>query len=542
MRLIDVYPARGTFAPGERIDLAVEVETPAPASVVIRLSVYHLATLIDQRTVAVPLDSGRQRVALDWQPPPIAPRGYGAEVELVVADAVLATASAAFDVLDHWTQAPRYGFLTDFAPARGAVDETLSELARFHINGVQFYDWLYRHDHLLPPSDEFTDPLGRPLSLVTVRALIDAAHRHGIAAMPYAAVYAASPEFYRVHPDWGLCHVDGRPFRFADGFLFYMNPAPDAPWTRHLLDQYAALLRALDFDGIHIDQYGDPIAARDAAGRVVHLDHAFLAFVDSAAVHAEQFRPHPAVVFNCVGNWPIETIARSRADFMYIEVWKPYTQWRDLWRLLVEAQRLSAKPVVLAAYIDPTHEHNVRLADAIIFASGGGHIELGERGGLLADPYFPKYGRVSDGLRATLRAYYDFAVRYENVLALGTQDATDEWAERVTIGGTPIGLRHTYDAIWPIVREGAGFTAISLINLVGLTGGDWMEIVNDAPLSHESIVVRLSVDRLIETAWSASPDGDSPHAQYVELRKQGSEVVVEVPGLHWWTLLVLNWE
>jgi len=542
MRLIDLYPTRGAFAPGEPIELAAEIETPAPASAAIRLSVFHLASLIDERTIPVALGAGRQRIALDWQPPPIAPRGYGADVELIVADQASATASTAFDVLNHWTQAPRYGFLCDFTPGRNNAPETLDELARFHINGVQFYDWQYRHDQPLSPSDEFTDPLGRRLSLATVRTLIESAHRRAVAAMPYTAVYAASPEFHRAHPDWGLYHVDGRPLQFADGFLFYMNPTPDSRWSRRLLDQYTALLRALDFDGIHIDQYGDPIAARDAAGRVVQLDRAFPAFVDSVVERIKPLHPHASVVFNCVGNWPVETVARSRVDFMYIEVWKPHTQWRDLWRLITDAQRMSGKPVVLAAYIDPARELNVRLADAIIFASGGGHMELGERDGLLADPYFPKYGLLSDRLRATLRAYYDFAVRYEDVLALATRDVTDEWAERVTIDGVPIGLQHAHDAVWPIVREGAGFTAISLINLAGLAGGDWTEALSGAPLALESIVVRLRADRPIQTAWFASPDGDSPRAQPVDLQKRGGEVVVEVPGLHWWALLVLKWE
>jgi hypothetical protein len=66
--------------------------------------------------------------------------------------------------------------------------------------------------------------------------------------------------------------------------------------------------------------------------------------------------------------------------------------------------------------------------------------------------------------------------------------------------------------------------------------------MDDALSSFASVVVRVRVDRPIATAWSASPDGDSPHAQHVELRKHGGEIIVEVPGLHWWTLLVLNWE
>ena len=547
MRLIDLYPAQGTFAPGERVTLVAEVEAESAGAIVACLSISYLASPVATLTIPISLQPGRQKVKLEWQPSAVAPRGYGVDVEWIDQDgAVLAMASTAFDVLDRWTQAPRYGFVCHFAPGRDAAEATMCLLARFHINAVQFYDWLYRHDQLLPSADEYRDPLDRPLSLATIRALIQAAHRHGIAAMPYTAIYAASPEFHRAHPEWALFHVDGRPLEFGDGFLVYMNPAPGSAWSQHLLNQFDAVLARLDFDGIHLDQYGDPIAARDAAGHVVALDQAFPAFIDAARERARAIRSNAAVVFNCVGNWPIETVARSRADFMYIEVWKPHTQWRDLCRLVVEAQRLSDRPVVLAAYIDPSREHNVCLADAIIFASGGYHIELGEAGGMLADPYFPKYRHMSEALSDVLRAYYDFAVRYETVLALGTRDATSSWAGRVTIDGVSTDSYQFRDAIWRIVREGDGFTCISLINLTGLASPEWTEALPSAPTPQGPLTVRLRVDRPVAQAWWASPDGGSPRAIPASVQSRhdahGDNLVVQLPGLRYWTLIVLEWE
>jgi dextranase len=547
MRLIDLYPAQGTFAPGERVTLVAEVEAQSAGPVVARLSISYLASPVATLTIPLSLKPGKQTVTLDWQPPAIAPRGYGADVEWIGQDGrVLEATATAFDVLGRWTQAPRYGFLSNFAPGRDDAEETMGVLARFHINAVQFYDWMYRHDQLLPPADDYRDPLDRPLSLATVRALIQTAHQYGIAAMPYTAIYAASPEFYRAHLDWALFHVDGRPFEFASGFLAYMNPAPASPWSQHLLNQFDDALRALDFDGIHIDQYGDPIAARDAAGNVVTLDQAFPAFINAAVERARAIRSNAAVVFNCVGNWPIEAIARSRSSFMYIEVWKPHTQWRDLWRLVVEAQRLSDRPVVLAAYIDPAREHNVRLADAVVFASGGYHIELGEAGGMLADPYFPKYRQMSDALSGVMRAYYDFAVRYENVLALDTRDATTDWTGRVTIDGVSTDFHQIRDAVWPIVREGDGFTCISLVNLTGLATSDWTEALPSDPTLLGPLTVRLRVDRPVARVWWASPDGGSSRAILASIQTrldaQGGYLDVELPGLSYWSLIVFEWE
>ncbi len=547
VRLIDVYPLQGAFAPGETVRLIAELDAERLTAARVRLSICHLASTVAVLSWPVSLVAGVHEVVLDWQPPPIAPRGYGADIELVDQDgSVRDAASTAFDVLDCWTQAPRYGFLADFTPGRGNAEETMRTLARFHINGVQFYDWMYRHGQLLPPSADFFDPLNRPLSLAAIHALIEAAHRHGIACMPYTTIYAASPEFYRAHPDWALFRSDGQPMDFANGFLIYMNPAEGSPWSRHLLDQFDGVLRALDFDGIHIDQYGDPIAARDATGNVVMLDHAFSRFIDATAERAKAIRAEATVVFNCVGNWPIGTVARSRAGFMYIEVWKPYTHWRDLGRLIVEAQRLSHKPVVLAAYIDPAREHNVRLADAIIFASGGYHIELGEPGGMLADPYFPKYEHMSDALRSVMRAYYDFAVRYENALAPGASDLTSHEPGRITVDGVSTDFHETRDRVWPIVREGDGFTAISLINLLGLASSEWTEPLPAGPTPLGPSTVRVRIDRRIAQVWWASPDGRSPHAKPASTQTghdaRGDYLDIRLPGLRYWTLIVFEWE
>lgn len=544
---LNVYPAKSTFAPAEPIELIAEIEAEAAARATVHLSIFHLATRVARDEYPISLAPGQQAVTLNLELTTIAPRGYGAEIVLTdQAGVVLATASTAFDVLNHWTQAPRYGFLTDFTPGRDNAAGTMRALARFHINALQFYDWMYRHDQLLPPADTYADPLNRPLALGTVRTLIDTAHRHGIAALPYTAIYAASPEFYRTHQAWALFKADGQPLDFAEGFLIYMNPAENSPWSRHLLDQFEAVLQTLNFDGIHIDQYGDPIAARDAAGQIVLLDRAFRAFVDAAAGRVKVVRPDASVIFNCVGNWPIETVAGSQADLMYIEVWKPHTHWHDLWRLISEAQHLSHKPVVLAAYIDPAREHNVRLADAIIFASGGYHIELGEPGGMLADPYFPKYRQMSAGLAKTLSAYYDFAVRYENVLALDTHDATEAWSERVIVTGGSIGEQEAQAAVWPIVRAGDGFAAISLINLRGLASDHWTDPLPGAPTSIGPLVVKLYIDQPVSRMWWASPDGDSsqaiPVSSQIGRDGRGNYLSLSLPGLAWWTLIVLEWE
>src|SRR5689334_4993749 len=206
--MLRIVPAAAFFRPGEPIILHATLEAAVNGELLV--SVYHVSDKVAQWTASV-----RQgRAVVQGKVPDEARRGY-----LVHAHLGDAHAFTAFDVLERWTDAPRYGYLYDFSATRGteSIQETFDWLLDRHVNGIQFYDWQYRHDSLLPPQDEFIDPLGRQQSLNTVRKLIDAAHQRAMAAMPYTAIYAASPAFAAAHHDWQLFEANGQPFDFAGG-------------------------------------------------------------------------------------------------------------------------------------------------------------------------------------------------------------------------------------------------------------------------------------------------------------------------------------
>ncbi|MBC7249534.1 MAG: hypothetical protein H5T62_04555 [Anaerolineae bacterium] len=544
------YPDKATYKPGETVEFLITLANvmTQPISVDTVVSVKHLREEVAQLAQSVDLSPGTQQtLRLSWCPPGDAPKGYG--VDLSVRDKsgqTVAVGHTALDVLEHWTQAPRYGFLTDFAPRRADADETMAWLVRYHINGLQLYDWMYRHDEYLTNQEPYHDPLGRTLSRRTVEALIDAAHARNIAAMPYTAIYGASIPFFEQHRDWALYKADGSPHLFGDNFLAIMNPDPTSPWTAHLMRQFTTILEQTDFDGIHLDQYGDPKIAYDATGKQVDLAQAIPGFINLVQETATATRPDAVVVFNCVNNWPIETVAPTRQNFVYIEVWPPHTLYKDLHTLIVEAQALSGgKPVVLAAYIDPLRARNVRLADAVIFASGGYHIELGEQNGMLADAYFPQYKPMNNELAEVMRRYYDFAVRYENVLALDTHDATAAYQGKVIVEGINSDAERAYNKIWPIVREkGDEFIALNLINLLELGSPEWNGLLLTDPPLQENLQVRLYTERPVSHVWWATPDDDNPASQVLDFSRgrdgKGEYIAFQVPSLAYWDLIVLD--
>ena len=195
------------YRPGQPVTLTVHLihsETTA-GSILAIITASHLTHVVEEVRHSVALTTTETSFRVHLTPPPKAPRGYGLDIRLVdEGGTILAQTASAFDVLNHWTEMPRYGFLSDFPPGRQDAAQTMAQLARYHINALQFYDWMYRHDQLLAPQEPYEDLLGRCLSLHTVQELISAAHERNIAAIPYSAIYAASPAFYEQHPDWEL--------------------------------------------------------------------------------------------------------------------------------------------------------------------------------------------------------------------------------------------------------------------------------------------------------------------------------------------------
>jgi dextranase len=547
VQITAVQPDKAFYSPGESVQLGIlvqsQVEGSVPAKLVIRIS--HLTELIGREEYPFSLAPGQQSLTISFPAPQNAPQGYGMDLSLESESGdVLATTSTAFDVLESWTQTPRYGFLSDFYPGRTDAFETMQILARFHINSLQFYDWMYRHEQFLTDEEPYMDLMGRRLSRETIDWLITAAHEHSIAAMPYTAVYGASVAFYEAHPDWALLDYTGKPVFFGDNFMVIMDPRPSSPWTAYLLDQFDQVLEETGFDGIHLDQYGSPEEGYDDQGKKYNLALVLAEFINLTKAHVLEQRPDGAVVFNAVGNWPIENVAPADQDIVYIEVWPPYIWFKDLHDLIVQAQSLgNGKPVVLAAYLDPANKPNVHLVDAIIFASGGAHIELGEQNGILADPYFPKYGHMSPELETDVLQLYDFAVRYQDVIGPRTRDVTSQHQEGITLEGFPTALNLLDNKVWPIVRESDHTLAISLINLLGLKNPEWRKPIKSPPTSIGNVLVHIQgLDRPVSHVWFTTPDGPDLSLLPLQFTQQDQELIFIIPSLAYWDLIVIEWK
>lgn len=564
IRIVDIYPDKATYRPGERAMVNVELENTGQASFAGQLlvDVYALAERVggSAQMLDLPADAGRVLAQLDLALPAQDFRGYGVEVCVVDRSGrPVAEAATALDVLSAWWLAPRYGFLSDFAPAEPDTDQRVAQLAKYHVNVVQFYDWMYRHYQLLPPPgvEDYTDALGRRLSLATVRAKIAACKARNMATLAYGAVYGAEREFADQHPDWLLYQPDGRPASLA-GLFHITDIRPGSPWCDLIVGEYCRAVQEMGFDGIHMDQYGFPEVAYTAGPEHAPVDvgQQFAPLINRAAQAVREVDRAARVLFNAVNNWPTSLVAGADQPAVYIEVWPPHTTYLDLRQLILGGRSLSGgKPVILAAYLSPFGERNAASAEAVgagarltmaaIFANGGYHLLLGERDAVLCEAYYPRHAGLSPAFAANVRRYYDFVVRYENLLYdPSLEDVSSAWVgganAQIALGCPRYGPMARGGSIWTVARYKPGCAVLSLINLTGDENVEW-NLPHPPPPLLEDVQVTLSSDLAAESAWWASPDEPLGRLEALPLhRAHDGRWGLTVPRLSYWDIVVIR--
>lgn len=557
---------KSMYAPGETAVVCLE-NLPAEATA-LRARLYSL-----------------ERCVWDWQLPaskrfPLSlpdadGRGYALEVEaLDEQQNVLTSAFTAVDVSSSWTKFPRYGYVWDFTPSADAESKA-DEMARYHLNGVQFYDWQYRHHRPLAADlSGWRDWSGRWISGDTVRAYLRAAHDRGMACMAYNMIYAANETYLTdgsgVQADWRLVRANGADFTCdmdaklgPVGVLQYFNLLnPD--WQSYIFAQENRVFEAFDFDGWHGDTIGENGPMRtadggplgyDADGKPIYLvKDGYTAFLNAAkAAIGDKY-----LAFNPVGAQGIENVNVSAVDVLYTEFWpwdrnangRLYDDYYTLHRAILGAcEQSGGKSLIVAAYVNyrnPKVAFNpatVRMLDCVVFASGGSRIELGNGGNMLSDEYFPADGkkRMDDGLRSAVGRLYDFLVAYENLLRDGQQPVS----RTVRLENLPASTDGRSDTVWCFAKADSSTEIYHFLNLTGTDDG-WRdeEQTKKPPIAHENVKTRLYTDYPVREVWLASPDGESPLPLPLEFQTgrdaNGAYAEFTQPALEYWNLIFLR--
>lgn len=511
----DIYPDKAQYLTGEEVRILIEDESLRDGEAV--LKVFHLEKCIMTKKVAA--NSSAQEPAVCVKLGSFCGKASGFGVQLWREEELLG--ATAFDVAEHPDKSLRYGFLSDFTTKDGESETDISNLRKFHINMVQFYDWSYRHDDFIPKEENYTDMMGKRISLHTVKEKIAAAKKYGMIPIAYGAIYAASEDFYRQHPDWAFYTSAGEAFRFIDVF-YIMNITEKCPWHKHIVGQYCKAVEEVGFSGIHMDTYGFPKTAYsqyDGRKELIHLKEEFAPLIHSAKKSLNEIKKDNYLIFNNVGNWPVDTVAEAYQQAIYVEVWSPYERYFHIKKIIQDAQKLNTKdiPIILAAYLAPFRlECQERagfaafILTAVIVSNGAYHLLLGEENAVLTQGYYSDYSHLTNEQSGKMRCYYDFMIRYMELF----YDRSLEDVTMTHMGGDNYEYRCGFknwscygeaDKIWLTVRENSSYKTISLINLCGCKEDYWNQ-GKDEPQTQEKLLFTIHVDRKIKGVLAASPD------------------------------------
>jgi dextranase len=578
--IIDVSTDKARYAPGEPVLFRIHLQSGEAAqwqNGELDLSVWHEGVEVSTQHAKVrPAgNASDSAITIRWLPPTVDFTGYWVKVRLLASDGKgLQDAETAVDVSSDWSRFPRYGYLAHYSTSEG-VDPAMwiGALNEFHIDGLQFYDFQSRHERPLAgdvahPADKWADIAGREVDRSIVNAFITGAHAHNMETMAYNASYSAYGDAFAAGSPvklqwatWNDAHGP-RTLAAAKSFdlhvgkewkasrLVFMNQNLPA-WQDYLFSRMADLFRVYDFDGWHIDAFGD-LGGYAYDGTYVNYVQGFAPYLNHAK-EALQKR----VVLNTVNTLGQDLTACSDADFVYSELWENHETYASILDTADQVHRANPeKGLVIAAYLQRPADGQPRatlknfnapgvlLADATIFASGAAHIELGDDAHMLSSEYFPADSvfAITPELHNSLRHYYDFLTAYENLLRYRVFPSEASVVLR-DLPASPYGLP---DSIWTIAREANGKTVVHLINLLGSKAALWRDSEAnrpDAPAQNH-VNVRIYSDRPVAKASWASPDVDGgemkPLAFHASQSGARHYVDLSLPTLHYWDMVVLT--
>ena len=541
LRDVSVTTDKAVYAPGSVVRFTGDRSQSG-----LGVRYWHLGDIVEEKLLE---DSAEWT----WTLPTTDFQGYMVELIGKNAQGVVRTVGAvAVDASSNWTRFPRYGFLSKFGNVAPSKRESvIANLNRYHINGLQYYDWMYDHHHPLAGTPEDPDPdwpsiIGDLCEKDVVQGYIEEAHKYNMASMFYDLCYGVLEwaEEDGVSPSWYLYkepshknrdyHPLSAPFRSN---IYLVDPGHEG-WLDYFADRVEEVYQVFDFDGFHIDQLGNRGDRYGADGKKVDMTSGYGKFLEKM----KQSRPDRKLAFNAVSRYGQAKIAAAPSDFLYNEVWT--TGFSEIDKIMEENKSLAPdKNTVLAAYMNYKQSGTfntpaVLLADAVIFALGGSHLELGEH--MLSNEYFPSANlKMSSELSDKLVSYYDFLTGYENLLRDGAVRS-----------GLSVSSDDVKMAPWGPEKGSVNTAAfqvgnklvVHLLNFENAKHLDWRDdSMNQAkPSTHENINISIRSSRDVKRVWVASPDVDGGVPREVSFSASGISIKICVPSLTYWTMIVIE--
>ena len=538
---VDLRTDKACYKPGETVTFTAEGTLPVGAKVRYR----HGVEVVDEADAA--------SSTWTWTAPADDFTGYLVDVYRTREDGTeVVLGTIAVDVSSDWTRFPRYGFVATFDGSKnqpGLIEEEMQFLNRCHINGVQFQDWHNKHHWPLGgtrdnPAENYRDIANREVVAEVIRRYIDTQHALGMKAMFYNLCFGALDDAAEdgVKDEWYIFKAQGRTDRdlhdLPDSWksdIYLLDPA-NTDWQAYTGQRNDDVYATFDFDGYQIDQLGDRGDRYDYNSNRVSLPLGYASFI-----HAMKERhPDKRLVMNAVSGYGASQIAGTgQVDFLYNEMWGGEDGFDDLRTAVMANDQYSNHTLgtVFAAYMNYNVADNkgtfntpgVLLTDAVMFALGASHLELGDH--MLCKEYFPNDNLVmGDDLRTAIVRYYDFLTGYQNLLRGADTSAETDVALTAASDGVSVNAwPPRQGSVTTYARRVDGKTVIHLLNFRDADQLSWRDV--DGTMDYPDKVNKI---------WVATPDRHAGAPEELAFTQADGKVTFILPALKYWIMLVLE--
>lgn len=549
--LVNISTDKAAYNPGETVTFTIDQNLPATA----KIRYKQAGTIIQSGTVS--------SKSWTWTTPTNDFTGYMAELFDTVKSKEVIYGAIGVDVSSDPAHFPRNGFLSAYGALSNAeMSSIMSTLNRYHMNYIQFQDWEYEHSMPLAGTPASPDPSWKDIAnrdnyMKTVQGYIALSQGYNMKTLSYNLCYGALSDAASegIADSWYLYNdashskknENDLPMPPFKSNLYILDPSSTG-WQSFIAGKTQDAFQVYNFDGWQIDQLGDRGTVYNYSGSQVDVANTFNPFITAM----KSALPQKRMVMNAVNQYGQTGIAKAPVDFLYTEVWSPNENFSDLGTILQnnDAQTSGTKHSVLAAYMDYNLANNagffntpgIILTDAVIFAFGGSHLELGEH--MLGKEYFPNANLVMpDDLKTAMINYYDFLTGYENLLRDGGTINNPSVAS--SDGKTKLNNWPPQQGQVSVIGRDLGTKqVIHLVNFTNANSLLWRDADGKQakPVTVNNPGFTFNTTKTVKNVWVASPDVNDGASQKLSFKQSSNGVTFTLPSLQYWDMVVVEYQ
>jgi dextranase len=183
----------------------------------------------------------------------------------------------------------------------------------------------------------------------------------------------------------------------------------------------------------------------------------------------------------------------------------------------------------------------ILLADAVIFALGGSHLELGDH--MLCKEYFPNTNlQMKPDLQQSIFHYYDFLTGYENLLRDGgtfNNPSIISSDGKVVLNNWP----PQSGSVSVIGKDMGTRQVVHFINLANASSFDWRDTngTQVVPNTFQNLSFVLTLSKPVSKLWVASPDINGGVSQSIPFKQSGNSITFTLASLQYRDMLVAEY-